>query len=196
MKAYTFRIFFDCLSLSLSEISSLKFVLFQNRKNFSHFLFPSFSFEICSHKFISFNRRKIFTENFISDCANLEKRLQYILRFRWFFVIKFGVHFQTIRLKRFFLLPDRPCSWRACPRLVSLVDLSRSFDWMMLVEMAWMVDTWASTRFDASSMAASLLTSSWFPNKMFFSFRTSNWLSKRRNSSWKKISLALVLYLT
>lgn len=97
-----------------------------------------------------------------------------------------------------FLLPDRSCSWQACPRLVSFVDLSRSFDWIMLVEMAWMVDTWASMRFEASSMVASLLTSSWFPNKMFFSFRTSNWLSKRRNSSLKKeISLlSLILYLT
>jgi len=85
------------------------------------------------------------------------------------------------------LLPGRSSSWRICPRLVSsMVDLLRSFNWTMLLEMARMVDTWASTRLDASNIAANLLTSSWFPSKIFFSFRTSNWLSKRRNSSWKK----------
>lgn len=87
---------------------------------------------------------------------------------------------------KFSFLPARSCSWQACPRLVSSVDLLRSFNWTMLVEMTWMVDTWVSARFEASSMAANLLTSSWFPSKMFFSFKISNWLSKRRNSSWKE----------
>lgn len=86
-------------------------------------------------------------------------------------------------------LPVRSCG-QTCPTLVSSIDVLMSFNWTMVVEMTWIVDIWASTRFEASSMAASLLTNSWFPSNIFFSLRTSNWLSNRRNSSWKEAFLS------
>lgn len=76
------------------------------------------------------------------------------------------------------LLKDPPTSVSAI-----VVDPLRSFS-LMPQEMTWMVDTCVSTRFAASCMAASLFTKWWLPSRTFFSFRTSNWIMNRRNSSW------------